>query len=249
MARQDMDLSVEEIIGIVDQASAIGIESIHPHLFGEPTNHPFYSDVLYSIRQRHPRLSIIQYTNGQTLHKEDILAAILDNVDTLVISIDGATNSTMVEARPGIDPDKIRFGVKRLYSARSQSKPLITIRMTEMPLNSHEIHLYKTTWQPFCDHIQIAYLQNFRGSKLFNCKIRSALPCDRVFHSIVVTANQNVVLCCDDFKEDMILGNLRDMPLRDIWFGARAKSIRRLHLLGNSNQIPMCGDCTYLGFL
>lgn len=250
--RKNRDMSFEDIMSIVGDAYNIGIRHIHPHLFGEPTMHPQYTDILYGIKNKYKDIEIVQYTNGYGLYKDEIVQAILDTIDRLVISVDGASADTMKKTRPGLDHIKITNGIKKLYQNRSKKrerKPYIIIRMTKMPENIEDVDKYKYVWKPYSDKTVIVYLQNFHGFIASSSKIRSNLPCDRIFHAVAVTVDNNVVLCCDDYKEESIIGNLNKESLKDIWYGKKMEYIRKLHMERNLSSLPICSKCTYLGHL
>jgi len=250
--RKNKHMPLNDILSIIDSAYDIGIREIHPHLFGEPTMHPRYAELLYTVRDKYPDIKIVAYTNGYGLHNDKINEVILNTVDRIVISIDGATDNTMKKIRPGLDSIKIREGVRKLHENRNKNnknKPTVTIRMTKMPENIHEVNIYKDKWKLYCDNIMMTYLQNFHGFKELPSPIRNNLPCDRIFYAVVVTVNKNVVLCCDDYKEEVILGNLDNNFLKNIWYGEKAEQIRKLHIDKNISLIPMCSKCTYLGYL
>ena len=55
--------------------------------------------------------------------------------------------------------------------------------------------------------------------------------------------NGDVVLCCDDWNHQVILGNLKKERIEEIWFGNRLKAIRELHKKGEFDKISICSGC------
>lgn len=248
--RRNKYLSFDEILSIIDQGYKLGFKSIHPHVYGEPTLHHKYSEILYEIKNRYPDSMIVEFTNGFGLNNPKILDAILNTVDYLVISIDGASDEIMRKIRPGLDPIKIREGVKELFRRRKESdnkKPFISIRMIKMAENEHEINIYNNSWSQYCDHTGIVPLLPRRCQLKYNINLikRNNRCCHRIFDSATISVNKNAVICCEDWNEDVILGNLNDSSLKDIWLGEEFNSIRKKHLNGYVNNIPICRDCNY----
>jgi len=47
-----------------------------------------------------------------------------------------------------------------------------------------------------------------------------------------------------DWDGRYILGNLQNETLSEIWNGDKAKALRREHVKGNFQNIPLCAKCT-----
>ncbi len=250
MNRTGRYMSVSDIMDTVDEAYKLGIRRIHPHLFGEPTIHPDYIMIISRIRERYPDVKMLNYTNGSRLFDDDIRKAMIDNLDGIVISIDGASDFMMKMIRPGIEPTEVREGVHRLFRDRTGRKPHLKIRMTEMESNKAESgKMYHETWGPYCDDIFIAYLQDFHGFRGIRVDHRGPEPCDRIFSQVIVTVDRRIVLCCDDYREEVVLGDLNKNTMKEIWFGVKMEQIRNSHLTGRSKNILMCRDCSWKGKL
>ena len=118
-----------------------------------------------------------------------------------------------------------------------------------MPMTENETELYREKWQPYVDNIYFHPLQNFDESLGDEVPLRDNRACDRIFWQIVVTVNKNVVLCCSDYKELFILGNLNDGTLEEFWYGDKMEEIREKHLQCKSGEFSLCRNCTYRLYL
>jgi radical SAM protein with 4Fe4S-binding SPASM domain len=210
--------------------------------------HPQYIQILEGIHAEFPDMRIVQYTNGSMLHDADIRNAVLQHVASLVISVDGATNEAMKATRPGLDPEAVTDGIMAVAHGRKGNGPHVTIRMTRLPINRGTEDAYRAMWEPFCDKLSFQPLQGYHGRDQ-GPKHRGGDPCDRPFHTAVVHVNGNVVLCCDDYDGECVLGNVHDAGLAEIWNGAALTAIRTLHRTGLSANLPMCRACSYHGTL
>ncbi len=108
--RKDKEMAFEDIIRIVRQACGMGVKIISPHLWGEPTMHSRYLDVLHylkRLKKEYPHLLFLEYTNGSGWGNDLICEAQLDLFDKITVSVDGATHESMSENRPGLDPVEI----------------------------------------------------------------------------------------------------------------------------------------------
>lgn len=250
--RKNKDMDVDDILDIIQQGYEIGVRRIGLHLFGEPTMHPQYAGILYKIREIYPKPEIFLrgYTNGYGLSNPEIRKSIIDNMEELVISIDGGTDETMLQNRPGINPTILEDSIKKLIEENKDNTLNVMVRMTLTAECDKEKELFIERWKPFVGEpgkgIAFAKLSNYVGDdSIERVPIRNTIPCNRIFFHIVVSVDKDVLLCCEDALPSCVIGNLKGASLKDIWFGEKMNEIRRLHLENKSDNIKLCKECTY----
>ena len=57
-----------------------------------------------------------------------------------------------------------------------------------------------------------------------------------------ITVNGDIVLCCQDYKKEYIMGNITKSVFRDIWFSPHYTNIRSQVRKGNF-ELPICKAC------
>ena len=67
--------------------------------------------------------------------------------------------------------------------------------------------------------------------------------CTRLFKQAYILWNGDMVLCCTDYTRKVVLGNVDETSIREVWNSPRAVQIRRLYAEGFMDQIPLCKDC------
>jgi radical SAM protein with 4Fe4S-binding SPASM domain len=68
-------------------------------------------------------------------------------------------------------------------------------------------------------------------------------PCLRPSRQLTINWKGNVLLCCNDYYEDHLLGNVMDRPLIEIW-NDRFKGYRKvLSKRGGRREIDICKNC------
>lgn len=72
------------------------------------------------------------------------------------------------------------------------------------------------------------------------------LPCERPFHQIYIAFDGNLVLCCQDWRRETALGNVREEGLDSIWRGAACEEVRT-KLMACDRSMPLCSRCDYAG--
>lgn len=69
--------------------------------------------------------------------------------------------------------------------------------------------------------------------------------CERPFTKAYIRANGNVILCCEDWNDRWVLGNVAHTPLAEIWTNAMYRDWRRSWLDGR--PAAPCDNCLYAG--
>lgn len=95
--------------------------------------------------------------------------------------------------------------------------------------------------------------QTLDGAKLFNRSIPGLIPAERravadpCFHAdyhLQVLVNGDVAQCCMGFAGEHIFGNVKEMPLLDIWRSPDFKSFRK-EVSRRQYRLEVCKRCVY----
>ncbi len=73
---------------------------------------------------------------------------------------------------------------------------------------------------------------------------RRITPCRLLWTELVVSWDGRVPLCCIDYDDRMIIGDLNNESIRQVWTGEKLKKYRKIHINGDFNMIPLCKNCT-----
>jgi len=68
-------------------------------------------------------------------------------------------------------------------------------------------------------------------------------PCYHLWFSPAITWEGKILLCCNDWGNFEVLGDINKESLASIWQGNRLKELRKFHLEGHYNKIPLCEKC------
>jgi MoaA/NifB/PqqE/SkfB family radical SAM enzyme len=69
--------------------------------------------------------------------------------------------------------------------------------------------------------------------------------CPYIFYSITINSNGKVGHCFVDWKQSVVLGDLCEDNIVDIWNGKELRDIRIAHLKGLRNMLPHCEECEH----
>lgn len=235
MDRRGKDMPYDLALKIIHEAAAMGIETLLPHHFGEPTLAPRFPDIVRVAKRIGLRVRL--YTNASMLHKPEVRSALLDHVDDLVFSVDGATAESMSRARPGLNAERI-FDAVRGYLAEP-NRQRVTVRMTSFDFSEGEEQDFKRRWKEAGAEV-VAVVRDLRTASIRD----HVLPCSQPFDHMSVLVDGRVALCCRDFHATQIMGSAETQSLESVWTGIQISRVRSLHLEGRSAEIDLCATCT-----
>lgn len=73
-------------------------------------------------------------------------------------------------------------------------------------------------------------------------------PCYYPFYKMFIDWNGDVLFCSNDWQKEIVVGNITQQSLEDIWLGDHIKQIRERLINGDRTQSP-CNKCTVNGQL
>ncbi len=99
------------------------------------------------------------------------------------------------------------------------------------------------------DIIHVADYNDWAGSvedkSITNApSLRDRRPCRMLWKNLIIYYDDRVSPCCFDAEGDLIVGNVMDQGIKEIWNGAPLRNIRDLHCSHHFKDIPLCSKCT-----
>ncbi len=133
----------------------------------------------------------------------------------------------------------IKAGVDRFYVSQhgdvmSKSMVLLNKFLIENP-DEKNVVTYRV--------ITSKTLLSNRGGLVNPTMVKLEPRCNSPSNPVVIDHNGNVVLCCNDYLSSIILGNMKDKTLVEIWKGEKYKLLRR-QLRKHNYQLDLCKKCT-----
>lgn len=69
--------------------------------------------------------------------------------------------------------------------------------------------------------------------------------CERPFVQMYVNAFGQAILCCSDYKFEVVMGDLNKNTLMEIWNNKKYKRYRKVLKTGNRKGLTLCQTCNY----
>lgn len=216
------------------------VESCYPALWGEPTLHPQFLDVLAAIRP-HARIVVLT-TNGIEVN-ERLAAGISQHVDSIVVGIPAATASTY-ETICGVDRfDAAMRGLKLLAAVAPHKTSWVFVALSA---NEHEMDAarvlaaeigatlsFKLAYLPPGTKVGPASAAHLSRYATDGSPRADRMACRTFWDAVQVQSDGKVTTCCYDFGNEVVVGDaLAQHVIDDVWCGSAYQTLRENHLAG-----------------
>lgn len=90
-------------------------------------------------------------------------------------------------------------------------------------------------------------IKNDSAITVLNYKRSDSFTCPQLWQRILMFNDGRMFPCCHAFEapDDLYLGNIKDMNIRDAWHSEKLNNLRDIHLKGNYQDIDTCYRCAY----
>jgi radical SAM protein with 4Fe4S-binding SPASM domain len=232
---------------------------------GEPYLNPdFLKMAAYSVSKG---VYTATSTNGHYLSKENSKKTVESKISEVIVSVDGASQSTYEAYRVGGNLEKVKKGIQNLVEARKEagtSYPVILLQFLVVRPNQHEIEEIKKMGRELgVDRVlfKTAQIYDFEnGDPLIptidsysrykeveqgKWQLKNPLhnQCWKLWQGAEITWDGKMLPCCFDKDAQYEMGNLASESLRKIW-RSEAYQDFRAQILISRKQIDMCRNCS-----
>lgn len=224
----------------VDDAVAHGAISLDICLMGDALLDPGIEKKLSYCRKKYPELRIYCSSTAQ-MAKPDFVAKY---IDSLQISMYGVTKEVYEKVHRGsLKFEKTMENVEGILALPKGKRPYVTMVFLLLPENQHQMDDWIEKWEPRADEVLVWRLHNWAGryAKRYPTEeeLKSAKTCARPFGGdLCVWVNGDVTVCCFSEDKRLVVGNMYEQTLEEIFFGEEMKRIQEIH---KNNSFYHCG--------
>jgi radical SAM protein with 4Fe4S-binding SPASM domain len=248
------------------------LQQVHRHVFyinyyfqGEPFLHPQFLDLIRSAKKY--RIYTSTSTNAHFIDEEKAKEIVSSGLDRLIISIDGLTQETYQNYRVNGQLAKVIEATKLLIQAKDQmrsSTPHLIFQFLVVKQNEHEVSaIFSLGKELGINEVRLKTAQLYeykQGNELmpenesysrykqtkdktYELKYKTGNHCWRMWSGSVITWDGVVVPCCFDKDAKHQMGNLLQIPFKEIWNSDAYQAFRR-QLVKARNEIEICKNCS-----
>lgn len=217
---------------------------IVPTMYGEFFLNPDWKYYLKYISDNLPTVQISIPTNGSCFN-DDVIDFIVSIPNVKYISFSAYTYVPSTYATLIGLPDQTRWVIYASVNRLKRDRPDINVRIgtTEDPefIPYHgELSILQSRYGSIVDPHPIAKNTGLCG---FTNPIEETRSCGSVFTTAVILNDGRVVACCFDPEAEIVLGDINNETLGNIWNGDIARDVRIKHGSGKRGEIPLCRSC------
>ncbi|MBV4421994.1 radical SAM/SPASM domain-containing protein [Clostridium tyrobutyricum] len=228
--------------------------------WGEPTLHKKFIEYIIEAK----KLGIICHfnTNGTLLTEEDIKQLIEIELDSIKFSFQGVDEKSYSEMRNSNYYNSLLDKIKLVHKMRGNKQfPYIHVASTITYETKNQINDFKKNIQEYCDlvtigrtvleHIDIDKVKLSLDKKdmLKELKTKESVIkkhyncCPEIFDKLSINWNGDVTACCRDYDNKMLVGNINESSLIDIWNSDKINSFRKILGENKYDKLELCKTC------
>lgn len=244
---------------VLAEASATGTP-IRFILWGEPTLHKNWLD--FMARTKDAGLLVHFNTNGSLLDEEQMQQVVELGIDSVKFSFQGIDTKSYREMRNAEYFETLMAKVSQLHSLRGDRiAPYIHVSTTITYETAEQVKAFREQVEPITDQVTVgrtilshfdlskAKLDSAEKSTMEKLKESESLIkkhpncCPEVYDKLSVHWDGLVSACCADFNNNMIVGDLNENTLAEIWKTPKLQHYREELAKGRFEKFSMCKTC------
>ncbi len=241
---------------IVREAGRHPVERISLFLHNEPLLDKRLTRLVALARRHAPRARQALFTNGELATVERVRALVDAGLDELDLSINGGDAPTFERVNAGLSFERVVGNVDALVAARLRGDlgglriKIVALDVEGVP---ESLDRLERRWPREGAQVFVKPVTNRAGNVAArdsepggaDAAAQRPRPCQRPFVKAYVVWNGDLILCNCDWRREVVLGNLLEDSLEEIWKGSRAREIRMRHWRGEIPSDSLCGRCDY----
>jgi radical SAM protein with 4Fe4S-binding SPASM domain len=239
---------------------------------GEPTLHPDVAEMVKYAYESNTADIIEMFTNGSRLTPELNEAMVKAGLQRINISLEGLTDKRYLEVA-GVKQNfqEIIDGVKSLYEIKTREKSDLQIYVKiadqahalkgdkdlKFMMTKEEKKFFFETFTPICDEIfvekvvpqwadtQLDKQNEVEDTGMYGQKINQWKDsCPFIFMYMHFNCDGTVSPCTLDWPRKVVIGNVNDESVKDIWEGNALRELQVAMLAGKRQCINLCNNCS-----
>lgn len=219
------------------------------HMFGESLLHSDVDKMLAYIKTE-TGMHITLSTNGLLLTEEMSEKLFDSGLDKLVLMVDSLHKDIFESIRVGSHFETVVRNIDHCIEIRRRRKDVNTrlqIEMINMYVNAGEFGDFKAKYALLVEDIGLCVAKTFTtygGSiPVMASRCDSPKSCLVPNCSMAIYWNGDVVLCCSDYDGKIILGNVLEAGIEEIWNSDRYEKYRAMIIRRDFAKISLCKEC------
>jgi MoaA/NifB/PqqE/SkfB family radical SAM enzyme len=231
----------------IDEVVTLGAKSVVLTGFGEPLLDRELEKKIEYAKNKGLHTYII--TNGSALNDRRSIGLLSAGLDEMRVSFYGMRAETYNAVMRGLEHRRTTRSILNFLALRSDMNARCKVQMSYLvlPENEADVDVFRLFWEPLVDYIEIWRPHNFGDGKDYRARTECKTTCGRPKNGpLQIQWNGEVIPCCYDYNNQIVLGNAFEQPVMDILRGIKYETLRAAHESGEFWRFPYCDQCDQL---
>ena len=214
------------------------LEHLCMHNWGEPLLHKDIFRMIEYAKNKGVNY-VVMNTNGTLLTDKMINRIVNSKLDIIRFSIDGSAE-TFKRVR-GVELENIEKNIKKLKIIKEKKRPELKMGVvfTVEEDTERDAEEYINHWEKIVDHVRLQ-------PKLITSPRTEVCPepFGKDYGKLVVLWDGRVIPCCVDYNANLMIGNIQNDTIPNLWRSEKLDLLREQHLKGDfPNTCANCNEC------
>lgn len=231
---QTKNLNPQVVRDLIDQGAEQGQRALGFGGLWEPLLEPQLPELAAHARAR-GLVDVMFNTNGLLLTEKTGRALIEAGLTRLMISLDAATEATYNKMRAGSDFETVTANIENFLALRrrlGRTLPLVRLSFCRTALNDHELEAFVDRWHGRVDFFSIQSYGRYESADPPDFPRSRTVPpppgrCAQPHKRLLVRHNGLVLPCCDASGLELVMGDIHQQSLAEIWAGEKLAELRQ----------------------
>jgi radical SAM protein with 4Fe4S-binding SPASM domain len=233
------------------------IKTLRLYAFGEPLLNPHFSDMIKHAKDKQIAENIDTTTNGTLFNPKLNLSIINAGINRINISVNGINaEQYKLFSNYSINFEKYVDNITHLYHNRKQC--IIFIKINGDVISKEDQQKFLEIFTPISDGIAIEHtmccwydfdMKDTPANKevgVYGQPISHTEICPYILYSYCIQSTGQVSACFLDWNKKLLIGDINQNNLVDIWNSDRMNNLRKLMLRMLRYSHPICKSCQQL---
>ena len=214
------------------------LEHLCMHNWGEPLLHKDIFRMIEYAKNKGVNY-VVMNTNGTLLTDKMINRIVNSKLDIIRFSIDGSAE-TFKRVR-GVELENFEKNIKKLKIIKEKKRPELKMGVvfTVEEDTEGDAEEYINHWEKIVDHVRLQ-------PKLITSPRTEVCPepFGKDYGKLVVLWDGRVIPCCVDYNANLMIGNIQNDTIPNLWKSEKLNILREQHLKGEfPDTCANCNEC------
>ncbi|WP_243547306.1 radical SAM/SPASM domain-containing protein [Pseudodesulfovibrio tunisiensis] len=236
---------------IADECCNHYVGRISTYLMNEPLVDPKQAERIAYIEARRKPFTKTKINSNGALLTPDVSEGLIDaKLRHLWVSVQGYSQESYKKSM-GLSLTRVLDNIDAFLDIRDRKGakfPKLTVTTLRTKLVEDELEYAAKYWADRNVRFKIHTMDNRSGKdeikEIAVSKPKLRRNCDLFLKQAYILYNGDMILCCHDWKRTVVLGNVREHSIEEVWNSPRFLQVIREYEAGDYTNCEICRTCT-----